>query len=122
MAIRILWPVTVIIFAVFITSVQGNTCDDCECSLSDVEVLSDLIDARINAQVAKITAILEEKFNARVDERISTVNTTLGTVSAAVDERIRRIDGMVDAHNVTIAKLFSQPGMYLIDLQCTVIT
>ena len=56
-------PTIVTFLAVFITC--SNASDNDQCSLSNVEVLSDLIDARINATVA---ARLEE-FIAKVRNR-----------------------------------------------------
>ena len=108
--------VVFIIAAVFATSVQGNTCesDDCECSLSSVEILSDLIDGRINAiiaaRAAELTAATEEEFNAAIDERISAVNATIRILNATLDERIKSISTVVGAHNATISKLLRQPG------------
>ena len=106
-------PVAVVFIAVFIAGVRGNTCES-DASLSSVEILSDLVDARINAifaaKVAESTAAVEQRFNATVDERISTVSATLSALNATLDERITTISTTVDAQNVTISELLSQPG------------
>ena len=117
-------PIAVVFVAVFSTSVHGNTCesDVCECSLNSVEILSDLIDARINAiiaaRVAEFTATTEEEFNAAIDERILAVNATIRILNATLDERIKSISTVVGAHNATISKLLRQPGE--LNLQCII--
>lgn len=116
MAVRL---IAAVIFAIFVTSahVHGNTCDACdECSLSNIEILHDLIDARINATAAAArveelaTASAEERFNATVDDRISAVNATINALNTTVDERITTVSNMVDAYNTSLAKLLSQSG------------
>ena len=108
-------PVAVVIFAVFVASVHGNTCDACdECSLSNVEILHDLIDARISdtaaTQAEEFTAALGEQFTAIVDDRISTVSTTLSALNATVNERLTTVTTTLGEHDASIAKLLSQQG------------
>lgn len=111
-------PIAVVFVAVFSTrlSVHGNTCesDVCECSLNSVEILSDLIDARINATVVAMVAEFIAVINATVDERISTVNATLFALDATLGERInkRNLSRAVNAQNITISKLLS-PGKHV---------
>ena len=111
-------PIAVAIFTVFV--VASVPSDASECTLNNIEVLSQFIDERINATVAaiiaEVTATLEESIiaasvnatfdalNATVDDRIS------AAVNATVDERITTVRTTIDAHGVSIAKLLSQPG------------
>ena len=93
----IIITIAVTFFAVFIANVHaGDTCDACECTLSNIEILSQLIDERINATVSErvttFTATIEERVNATIDERLATVNTTLSYL------------------NATSAKFLTQPG------------
>ena len=62
-------PTFVTFLAVFITCSNASNHD--QCSLSNVEVLSDLIDARINATVAARLEefIASEEFNTAVREK-----------------------------------------------------
>ena len=120
-------PVAATFFTVFITvSVSG---DASECAHSNIEILSQFIDARINATVnARATAaLLEEKFDTAFDEidielreRIAAiVNTTVvNALTASIDERIRAVNTTVSALNAKTARfIISQPGEVV---QCTV--
>ena len=87
MAVRL---IAAVISAIFVTSahIHGNSCDACdECSLSNIEILHDLVDARINATAAAArveelaTTTAEERFNATVDDRISEVNVTINALN-----------------------------------------
>ena len=108
--------------------------DASKCTLSNIEVLNQFIDERINATVAaivaEVTATLEESIaasvnamfdvlNATVDDRIATVNTTVSALNATVDERITTVSitVTVGAHGVSIAKLLSQLGKFVVE-QC----
>ena len=107
--------VAVIFFAVFITSVHCNTCDACtQCPISNVEILRNLIDARINAiataRIEEFNATVEERLNARVDDRISAINTTLSALNVTVDEKMRTAGIMVDAHDITVFYLLQRLG------------
>ena len=62
-SIIILALVAATVVAITIPCVQTDTCDACECKLSNVEILSRLIDQRINASLstsvdAEVTAII----------------------------------------------------------------
>ena len=85
----VIFPVAMTFFAVFIAGVQGDTCkiSPCECSFSNIEILSNYIDARISDTVGTIveefTETIEEKFNATVDERIATaIDTAVSAISS----------------------------------------
>ena len=61
--IIILALVAATVVAITIPCVQGDACDICECKLSNVEILSRLIDQRINASLstsvdAEVTATI----------------------------------------------------------------
>ena len=105
--------VAVTFFAVFIiVSVSGDT-SECTLSHSNIEVLSQFIDARINAAVnARVTAaIIEEKFNTAVDDRIvAIVNTSFSALIARVDERIRAVNTTISALSVKVGRFILQPG------------
>ena len=127
-------PVAVAIFAAFI--VTNVPSDASECTLSNIESLSQFIDERINAIttaiIAKLTATLEESIAASVnatlnalsitvDDKIATMNTTVNAVNTAVsvlnatvDERITTVSTTVGAHDASIAKLLSQPGKFVV--------
>ena len=112
--------VAVISVAVSIAgSAHGSTtCDTCKCPLSNVEIINNIINARINATVMsrmeEFTVSFEERMNATLDEEMSTINATLSTVDAAADERISAVSATLDAINVKIVhttdRLLSQPG------------
>ena len=110
-----------------------------ECSLSNIEILRQFIDDRINAtvstMVAEFTTTLEESINATlnalgdkiaavnmtvsvlnatVDEEIAAVNTTVRVLNATVDERITTVGTTVGTHNVSISRLLGQPGKCVI--------
>ena len=128
-------PVTMIFFAVSIAIVYGdNSCNitPCKCSFSNIEVISNYIEEKINATVSTIVAevtstmsgalnvMVKEKvdslraeisgtvsaLNATVDDRIRTVNTSVG-------ERITTVNATVGALDVSVAKLLSQPGKFV---------
>ncbi len=109
-------PVAVTFFAVFIKFASVSEAGKAsECTLSNVEVLSQLIDARINAtvaaRVAEFTATLEERFDAAVDEQIATtLNTTISALNASTEERIETVSTTVSTLNVTITGHIGQPG------------
>ena len=109
-------PVAVTFFAVFIRFASVSEAGKAsECTLSNVEVLSQLIDARINAtvaaRVAEFTATLEERFDAAVDEQIATtLNTTISALNASTEERIETVSTTVSTLNVTITGHIGQPG------------
>ena len=106
-------PAALTFFAVFIiVSVSGDT-SECTLSHSNIEILSQFIDARINAAVnARVTAAtVEEEFNAAVDDRIAAVvNTTFSALTASVDERIRAVNTTISALNVKAGRSIHQPG------------
>ena len=106
-------PTALTFFAVFIiVSVSGDT-SECTLSHSNIVIISQFIDARINAavNVAVTAATVEEEFNAAVDERIAaTVNTTFSALTASADERIRAVNTTISALNVKAARSICQPG------------
>ena len=114
-----------------------------ECSLSNIEILRQFIDKRINATVSTLveefTTTFEKSIaesinatlntlsdkiaavnmtvsvlNATVDEKIAAVNTTVRVLNATVDERITTVGTTVDIHDVSISKLLGQPGKCVI--------
>lgn len=114
-----------------------------ECSLSNIEILRQFIDKRINAtvstMVAEFTTTLEKSIaesinatlnalsdkiaavnmtvsvlNATVDEKIAAVNTTVSVLNATIDERITTVETTVGTHDVSISKLLGQPGKCVI--------
>ena len=110
-----------------------------ECSLSNIEILKQFIDKRINAtvstMVAEFTTTLEKSINATlnalgdkiaavnmtvsvlnatVDEEIAAVNMTVSVLNATVDERITTVGTTVGTHDVSISKLLGQPGKCVI--------
>ena len=111
----------VTLFAAFI--VNANVCCYAsECTLSNIEILSQFIDERINATVstlvAEFTATLEESiaasvnatlnaFSATVDDKISIAESD----AATIDERIATVGAKVGAHGASISNLLSQPGI-----------
>ena len=124
--IRVAAVISISIIAVSTAgSVRGSTCDTCECPLSNVEIINDIINARINAmitsRVEEFTASFEERMNVTLDEEIETINATLSAVDVTADERIMSTSAAVDAVNVKIVhatdKHLSQPGKTYINLQ-----
>ena len=121
-------PVMTVLLVFIIIANEPSYASASECILGNIEVLSQLIDERINATfstlVAEFTATLEKSIAASVnatlntlsdtvDNKIATVNSTVSALSAAVDERMAAIS----AHDVSISKLLSQPGIkYIIML------
>ena len=115
-------PVAVTFFALIIISAPSNARS--ECTFSNIEVLSQFIDARINATVAAIvaelTAKLEEKITATVNATIGALNATINEkptmaelntiVSTTVNERISTVSTAVSALQITAAKLSNRPG------------
>ena len=109
------------IFVAFII-ISPSYASASECILSNIEVLSQFIDERINATVstlvAKFTATLEKSIAASVNATLNTLSatvdnkiaTTVNALSATVDERIAAISATVGAHDVSLSKLLSQPG------------
>ena len=111
----------VTLFAAFI--VNANVCCYAsECTLSNIEILSQFIDERINATVstlvAEFTATIEESiaasvnatlnaFSATVDDKISIAESD----AATIDERIATVGAKVGAHGTSISNLLSQPGI-----------
>ena len=89
-------PVAVAIFAAFIIVITNVPSDASECTLSNIESLSQFIDERINATVtaivAKLTATLEESIAA-------SVNATLNALSITVDDKIATMNTTVNAVN-----------------------
>ena len=108
-------------FAVFIV-IANVHCYASECTLSNIDVLSQFINERINATVstlvAEFTATIEESiaasvnatlnaFSATVDDKISRIEPD----SATIDERITTVGATVGAHGASISNLLSQPGI-----------
>ena len=83
--IRVAAVISISIIAVSIAgSVRGSTCDTCECPLSNVEIINDIINARINATITswveEFTASFEERMNATLDEEIETIHVNHPTL------------------------------------------
>ena len=119
-------PVMSILVAFIIIANEPSYASADECILSNIEVLSQLIDERINVTfstlVAEFTTTLERSIattvntilntlSDTVDTKIATVNSTVSALSATVDERMTAISATADVHDVSISKLLSQPGM-----------
>ena len=95
--------------------------------LTNVEIMNDIINARINAtitsRVEEFTASFEERMNATLDEEIETINATLSAIDAKADKRIVSTSAAVDAVNVKIVHAtdkhlrHDQPGKTYINLQ-----
>ena len=107
-------PVAVTYFAVFIKFISVSEAGEAnECTLSSVGVLSQFIDARINAtvaaRVAEFTAILEESFDTIVDKRTA---ATVNVLNTSIDERIKAVNSTVSVLNAAITRHIhvSQPG------------
>ena len=104
-------PVVVTFFAVFFITCSASS----RCSLSNVESLSDLIDARINATVAaklkEFTATPE--FDTAIEEKVvATVTTTVNPLNDTVNEGKKSVNSTLSVINETIAKLSNRPGIY----------
>ena len=109
-------------FTVYTLNALSETVDD-EIAIvnTTVSALNATVDERISAVNTAVSAL-----NATVDERISTVNTAVSPLNAAVDHRINTaVNAIVDekiitvsttvgAHGVSIAKLLSQPGKFVV--------
>ncbi len=112
-----IFPVSVVAFfsVLIVASIPGYAS---ECTISNVEILSDLIDKRINAtvtaRVAELTAaIAKDRLNATVNETIAeTVSTAVSklNLSATVDERTGKVNTTVSALSVTLPKVINHPG------------
>lgn len=94
-------------FAVFIANVHGNTsCDTCECPLSNVGLINDLINARLNpavtAKVEETIATIEEIMNATLDQDISTINAAISAFDATADERIAMTSVTADTQRLDV--------------------
>ena len=75
------------IFVAFII-ISPSYASASECILSNIEVLSQFIDERINATVSTLVA----KFTATLEKSIAaSVNATLNTLSATVDNKIATV-------------------------------
>ena len=118
-------PVMIILVAFIIIANEPSYASARECILGNIEILSQFVDERINATfstlVAEFTATLKKSIaasvnatlntlSAIVDNKITTVNSTVSALSATVDERMAAISATADAHDVSISKLLSQPG------------
>ena len=104
-------PVVVTFFAVFFITCSASS----RCSLSNVESLSDLINARINATVAsklkEFTATQE--FDTAIEEKVvATVTTTVNPLNDTVNEGEKSVNSTLSVINETIAKLSNRPGIY----------
>ena len=95
-------PVTMIFFAVSIAIVYGdNSCNivPCKCSFSNIEVISNYIEEKINATVstivAEVTSTMSGALNVMVNEKVDSlraeISGTVSTLSATVDDRMRTV-------------------------------
>ena len=82
-SVFILALVAAAVIVITIPGVHGDTCDACECKLTNVDILSQLIDERIDASV-----------NANIDAKVSTTITEL--ISVAIDRRINESTRLVN--------------------------
>ena len=74
-----------------------------------VSALNATVDKRISAVNTAVSVL-----NASVDDRISAVNTTVSVLNATVDEKITTVSTTIGAHDVSIAKLLSHPGTFVV--------
>jgi hypothetical protein len=97
-------PIAATFIALFVASVHGDSSckiTPCNCSFTNIEILRNYIDETVNAAVA---AVKKE------------VNNTISALNATADERTTTVSALsatVGAHDVSIAKLLSQPGKML---------
>ena len=85
-----------------------NTCSNaCKCAVSNLETLSQLVDARFKALVdgensqARINSIVDAEFGATIDERIAESAESLGSdvsinqvIKAKVDEKFTSVNNV----------------------------
>lgn len=97
-------PVVVTVLAVF-----SHACSASECLLSNVEILNDLIDERINATIAaKLEELIAtEEFNVAVEGKVvAMINNSINALYATVDE----VKTTVNTTLRTVSKLSNQPS------------
>ena len=134
----VITPVTMTLFAIFIANVHGDsTCKitPCNCSFSNIEILSKYIDERINATVAaivaEVTTTLKESIAASVntmldvlsvtvDDKIATVITTISVLNATVDDRISAVNTTVSVLNATVDERTSAVSTTVSALNATI--
>ena len=108
MAITTCILVAVAFFALLVACVYGNTCDACdECPFSNVEILHDLIDARINATVATRVEELTAALEVRVESDYNAVNADVGVLNTTVDERMTTVSDTIGVLDTSITKILS---------------
>ena len=101
--------VNVILVVVTFFAVYSHVCGASECLLSNVEILSDFIDERINATIAaKLEELIAtEEFNVAVEGKVvAMINNSINALYATVDE----VKKTVNATLRTVAKLSNQPS------------